>query len=201
MKDTVTVIGWISKGIFRGQIELPKENKFSVLLFSGETEADWVNVSLADIFERYRINRDTAAVRVLLVADTEVDARSSLNDVTVAQAEFSWNDLTAAVKNVEAKPYTWYLDGTVLDGEKRNWLPVSLAPQAKSKVGYIYSFPQIKISEAALGKSKNDKIMLEKPKAQVRIRAKKEQPINLIKEKPTLFSVLGELGREAKNKV
>lgn len=49
MKDTVTVIGWISKGIFRGQIELPKENKFSVLLFSGETEADWVNVSLADI--------------------------------------------------------------------------------------------------------------------------------------------------------
>lgn len=40
--------------------------------------------------------------------------------------------------------------------------------------------------------------MLEKPKAQVRIRAKKEQPINLIKEKPTLFSVLGELGREAK---
>lgn len=201
MKDTVTVIGWISKGIFRGQIELPKENKFSVLLFSGETEADWVNVSLADIFERYRINRDTAAVRVLLVADTEVDARSNLNDVTVAQAEFSWNDLTAAVKNVEAKPYTWNLDGTVLDGEKRNWLPVSLAPQAKSKVGYIYSFPQIKISEAALGKSKNDKIMLEKPKAQVRIRAKKEQPINLIKEKPTLFSVLGELGREAKNKV
>lgn len=201
MKDTVTVIGWISKGIFRGQIELPKENKFSVLLFSGETEADWVNVSLADIFERYRINRDTAAVRVLLVADTEVDARSSLNDVTVAQAEFSWNDLTVAVKNVEAKPYTWNLDGTVLDGEKRNWLPVSLAPQAKSKVGYIYSFPQIKISEAALGKSKNDKIMLEKPKAQVRIRAKKEQPINLIKEKPTLFSVLGELGREAKNKV
>lgn len=201
MKDTVTVIGWISKGIFRGQIELPKENKFSVLLFSGETEADWVNVSLADIFERYRINRDTAAVRVLLVADTEVDARSSLNDVTVAQAEFSWNDLTATVKNVEAKPYTWNLDGTVLDGEKRNWLPVSLAPQAKSKVGYIYSFPQIKISEAALGKSKNDKIMLEKPKAQVRIRAKKEQPINLIKEKPTLFSVLGELGREAKNKV
>ena len=201
MKDTVTVIGWISKGIFRGQIELPKENKFSVLLFSGETEADWVNVSLADIFERYRINRDTAAVRVLLVADTEVDARSSLNDVTVAQAEFSWNDLTAAVKNVEAKHYTWNLDGTVLDGEKRNWLPVSLAPQAKSKVGYIYSFPQIKISEAALGKSKNDKIMLEKPKAQVRIRAKKEQPINLIKEKPTLFSVLGELGREAKNKV
>lgn len=201
MKDTVTVIGWISKGIFRGQIELPKENKFSVLLFSGETEADWVNVSLADIFERYRINRDTAAVRVLLVADTEVDARSSLNDVTVAQAEFSWNDLTADVKNVEAKPYTWNLDGTVLDGEKRNWLPVSLAPQAKSKVGYIYSFPQIKSSEAALGKSKNDKIMLEKPKEQVRIRAKKEQPINLIKEKPTLFSVLGELGREAKNKV
>ena len=103
MKDTVTVIGWISKGIFRGQIELPKENKFSVLLFSGETEADWVNVSLADIFERYRINRDTTAVRVLLVADTAVDARSSLNDVTVAQAKFSWNDLTAAVKNVEAK--------------------------------------------------------------------------------------------------
>lgn len=197
MKDTVTVIGWISKGIFRGQIELPKENKFSVLLFSGETEADWVNVSLADIFERYRINRDTAAVRVLLVADTEVDARSSLNDVTVAQAEFSWNDLTAAVKNVEAKPYTWNLDGTVLDGEKRNWLPVSLAPQAKSKVGYIYSFPQIKISEAALGKRK----MQAEKKEQVQIRAKEEQPINLIKEKPTLFSVLGELGREAKNKV
>lgn len=197
MKDTVTVIGWISKGIFRGQIELPKENKFSVLFFSGETEADWVNVSLADIFERYRINRDTAAVRVLLVADTEVDARSSLNDVTVAQAEFSWNDLTAAVKNVEAKPYTWNLDGTVLDGEKRNWLPVSLAPQAKSKVGYIYSFPQIKISEAALGKRK----MQAEKKEQVQIRAKTEPKIQLKKESPNVFDVLGEIGREPKHKV
>lgn len=197
MKDTVTVIGWISKGIFRGQIELPKENKFSVLLFSGETEADWVNVSLADIFERYRINRDTAAVRVLLVADTAVDARSSLNDVTVAQAEFSWNDLDAAVKNVEAKPYTWNLDGTVLDGEKRNWLPVSLAPQAKSKVGYIYSFPQIKISEAALGKRK----MQAEKKEQVQIRAKTEPKIQLKKESPNVFDVLGEIGREPKHKV
>lgn len=197
MKDTVTVIGWISKGIFRGQIELPKENKFSVLLFSGETEADWVNVSLADIFERYRINRDTAAVRVLLVADTAVDARSSLNDVTVAQAEFSWNDLSAAVKNVEAKPYTWNLDGTVLDGEKRNWLPVSLAPQAKSKVGYIYSFPQIKISEAALGKRK----MQAEKKEQVQIRAKTEPKIQLKKESPNVFDVLGEIGREPKHKV
>lgn len=197
MKDTVTVIGWISKGIFRGQIELPKENKFSVLLFSGETEADWVNVSLADIFERYRINRDTAAVRLLLVADTVVDARSSLNDVTVAQAEFSWNDLSAAVKNVEAKPYTWNLDGTVLDGEKRNWLPVSLAPQAKSKVGYIYSFPQIKISEAALGKRK----MQAEKKEQVQIRAKTEPKIQLKKESPNVFDVLGEIGREPKHKV
>lgn len=197
MKDTVTVIGWISKGIFRGQIELPKENKFSVLLFSGETEADWVNVSLADIFERYRINRDTAAVRVLLVADTALDARSSLNDVTVAQAEFSWNDLDAAVKNVEAKPYTWNLDGTVLDGEKRNWLPVSLAPQAKSKVGYIYSFPQIKISEAALGKRK----MQAEKKEQVQIRAKTEPKIQLKKESPNVFDVLGEIGREPKHKV
>ncbi len=197
MKDTVTVIGWISKGIFRGQIELPKENKFSVLLFSGETEADWVNVSLADIFDRYRINRDTTAVRVLLVADTAVDARSSLNDVTVAQAKFSWNDLSAAVKNVEAKPYTWNLDGTVLDGEKRNWLPVSLAPQAKSKVGYIYSFPQIKISEAALGKRK----MQAEKKEQVQIRAKTEPKIQLKKESPNVFDVLGEIGREPKHKV
>lgn len=197
MKDTVTVIGWISKGIFRGQIELPKENKFSVLLFSGETEADWVNVSLADIFDRYRINRDTTAVRVLLVADTAVDARSSLNDVTVAQAKFSWNDLDAAVKNVEAKPYTWNLDGTVLDGEKRNWLPVSLAPQAKSKVGYIYSFPQIKISEAALGKRK----MQAEKKEQVQIRAKTEPKIQLKKESPNVFDVLGEIGREPKHKV
>lgn len=197
MKDTVTVIGWISKGIFRGQIELPKENKFSVLLFSGETEADWVNVSLADIFDRYRINRDTTAVRVLLVADTAVDARSSLNDVTVAQTNFSWNDLTAAVKNVEAKPYTWNLDGTVLDGEKRNWLPVSLAPQAKSKVGYIYSFPQIKISEAALGKRK----MQAEKKEQVQIRAKTEPKIQLKKESPNVFDVLGEIGREPKHKV
>lgn len=201
MKDTVTVIGWISKGIFRGQIELPKEDKFSMLRFEGETEADWVNVSLADIFDRYRINRDTTAVRVLLVADTAVDARSSLNDVTVAQAKFSWNDLTAAVKNVEAKPYTWNLDGTVLDGEKRNWLPVSLAPQAKSKVGYIYSFPQIKISEAALGKSKNDKIRQEAQKEQVQIRAKEEQKIQLKKELPNVFDVLGEIGREPKHKV
>lgn len=197
MKDTVTVIGWISKGIFRGQIELPRENKFSVLLFSGETEADWVNVSLADIFERYRINRDTAAVRLLLVADTAVDARSSLNDVTVSQAEFSWNDLIAAVKNVEAKPYTWNLDGTVLDGEKRNWLPVSLAPQAKSKVGYIYSFPQIKISEAALGERK----MQAEKKEQVQIRAKTEPKIQLKKESPNVFDVLGEIGREPKHKV
>lgn len=197
MKDTVTVIGWISKGIFRGQIELPKENKFSVLLFSGETEADWVNVSLADIFDRYRINRDTTAVRVLLVADTAVDARSSLNDVTVAQAKFSWNDLDAAVKNVEAKPYTWNLDGTVLDGEKRIWLPVSLAPQAKSKVGYIYSFPQIKISEAALGKRK----MQAEKKEQVQIRAKTEPKIQLKKESPNVFDVLGEIGREPKHKV
>lgn len=197
MKDTVTVIGWISKGIFRGQIELPKEDKFSMLLFEGETETDWVNVSLADIFDRYRINRDTAAVRVLLVADTAVDARSSLNDVTVAQANFSWNDLTAAVKNVEAKPYTWNLDGTVLDGEKRNWLPVSLAPQAKSKVGYIYSFPQIKISEAALGKRK----MQAEKKEQVQIRAKTEPKIQLKKESPNVFDVLGEIGREPKHKV
>ena len=197
MKDTVTVIGWISKGIFRGQIELPKEDKFSMLLFEGETEADWVNVSLADIFDRYRINRDTTAVRVLLVADTAVDARSSLNDVTVAQANFSWNDLTAAVKNVEAKPYTWNLDGTVLDGEKRNWLPVSLAPQAKSKVGYIYSFPQIKISEAALGKRK----MQAEKKEQVQIRAKTEPKIQLKKESPNVFDVLGEIGREPKHKV
>ncbi|WP_293832869.1 hypothetical protein [uncultured Phascolarctobacterium sp.] len=197
MKDTVTVIGWISKGIFRGQIELPKEDKFSMLLFEGETEADWVNVSLADIFDRYRINRDTTAVRVLLVADTAVDARSSLNDVTVAQANFSWNDLTAAVKNVEAKPYTWNLDGIVLDGEKRNWLPVSLAPQAKSKVGYIYSFPQIKISEAALGKRK----MQAEKKEQVQIRAKTEPKIQLKKESPNVFDVLGEIGREPKHKV
>lgn len=197
MKDTVTVIGWISKGIFRGQIELPKEDKFSMLLFEGETEADWVNVSLLDIFDRYRINRDTTAVRVLLVADTAVDARSSLNDVTVAQANFSWNDLTAAVKNVEAKPYTWNLDGTVLDGEKRNWLPVSLAPQAKSKVGYIYSFPQIKISEAALGKRK----MQAEKKEQVQIRAKTEPKIQLKKESPNVFDVLGEIGREPKHKV
>lgn len=197
MKDTVTVIGWISKGIFRGQIELPKEDKFSMLLFEGETEADWVNVSLLDIFDRYRINRDTTAVRVLLVADTAVDARSSLNDVTVAQANFSWNDLTAAVKNVEAKPYTWNLDGTVLDGEKRNWLPVSLAPQAKSKVGYIYSFPQIKISEVALGKRK----MQAEKKEQVQIRAKTEPKIQLKKESPNVFDVLGEIGREPKHKV
>lgn len=197
MKDTATVIGWISEGIFRGQIELPKEDQFSMLRFEGETEADWVNVSLADIFDRYRINRDTTAVRVLLVADTVVDARSSLNDVTVAQAKFSWNDLTAAVKNVEAKPYTWNLDGTVLDGEKRNWLPVSLAPQAKSKVGYIYSFPQIKISEAALGKRK----MQAEKKEQVQIRAKEEQKIQLKKELPNVFDVLGEIGREPKHKV
>lgn len=197
MKDTATVIGWISEGIFRGQIELPKEDQFSMLRFEGETEADWVNVSLADIFDRYRINRDTTAVRVLLVADTAVDARSSLNDVTVAQAKFSWNDLTAAVKNVEAKPYTWNLDGTVLDGEKRNWLPVSLAPQAKSKVGYIYSFPQIKISEAALGKRK----MQAEKKEQVQIRAKEEQKIQLKKELPNVFDVLGEIGREPKHKV
>ena len=166
MKDTVTIIGWISKGIFRGQIALPKENDFSRLRFEGETEVAWSKVAVADIFDRYRINKNTAAVRVLLLADTAVDARAILHDVTVAQAEFSWNDLTAAVKNVEAKPYTWNLDGTVLDGEKRKWLPISLDAQAQSKVGYIYSFPQIKISEAALGKRK----MQAEKKEQVQVR-------------------------------
>lgn len=197
MKDTVTVIGWIRKGIFRGQIALPKENTFSMLRFDGETEADWVNVSLANIFNRYRINRNTAAVRVILLADTAVDARAILKDVTIAEAEFSWNDLDAAVKNVEAKPYTWNLDGTVLDGEKRKWLPISLDAQAQSKVGYIYSFPQLKISEAALGKKK----MQAEKKEQVQIKAKTEPKIQLKKESPNVFDVLGEIGREPKHKV
>ena len=197
MKDTVTVIGWQSKGIFRGQIALPKENEFSRLSFEGESEVAWSKVSVADIFERYRINKNTAAVRVLLLADTAVEARAILLDVTVAQAEFSWNDLDAAVKNVEAKPYTWNLDGTVLDGEKRKWLPISLDAQAQSKVGYIYSFPQIKIAEAALGKRK----MQAEKKEQVQVRPKTEPKIQLKKESPNVFDVLGEIGREPKHKV
>ena len=201
MKDTVTIVGWISKGLFRGQKASSKENNFSSLSFAGESEVDWEKVSLADIFERYRINKNTTAVRLILIADVSVDAGSILNGLTISEAEFLWNDLTAAVKNVEAKPYTWNLDGTVLDGEKRNWLPVSLAPQAKSKVGYIYSFPQIKISEAAVGKSKNEKIRQEAQNEQVQIRAKEEQKIQLKKELPNVFDVLGEIGREPKHKV
>ena len=51
MEDTISIVGWISRGIFRGQIaSSAKENKFEVLTFDGESSTDWQNVSLTDIF-------------------------------------------------------------------------------------------------------------------------------------------------------
>lgn len=41
MEDTISIVGWISRGIFRGQIaSSAKENKFEVLTFDGESSTD-----------------------------------------------------------------------------------------------------------------------------------------------------------------
>ena len=57
MEDTISIVGWISRGIFRGQIaSSAKENKFEVITFDGESSTEWQSVSLTDIFERCRFN-------------------------------------------------------------------------------------------------------------------------------------------------
>ncbi len=191
MQDTFTVIGWISKGIFRGQKAAPGENNFENLFFDGEPEVAWAEVSLADIFNNYRINKNTTAVRVMLIADVAVDARSILNDLRISEVEFSWKDLINAVNEVRDKPHTWNLDGIMLDGERSNWLPTRIELMSQRKVGYIYSFPQVK-PEFNVLKPNNEQ--------QVNVRVQDEYNIQLEKANPSIIDILVEIGREPKNK-
>lgn len=107
MEDTISIVGWISRGIFRGQIaSSAKENKFEVLTFDGESSTDWQNVSLTDIFERCRFNRNLAAVRVMLLADAPIEPPAGLAALQLSSKAFSWHELITAMKEVKDKPYT-----------------------------------------------------------------------------------------------
>lgn len=145
MEDTISIVGWISRGIFRGQIaSSAKENKFEVITFDGESSTEWQSVSLTDIFERCRFNKNLATVRVMLLADAPIEPPAGLAALQLSSKAFSWHELITAMKEVKDKPYTWQLDGVPLDEAIRKGLPNSLAARDKDKVGYIYSFPKIK---------------------------------------------------------
>ena len=116
MEDTISIVGWISRGIFRGQIaSSAKENKFEVLTFDGESSTEWQSVSLTDIFERCRFNKNLAVVRIMLLADTPIEAPAGLADLGLSSKAFRWHEQLTAAKELKDKPYTWLLHGVPLD--------------------------------------------------------------------------------------
>lgn len=200
MEDTISIVGWISRGIFRGQIaSSAKENKFEVLTFDGESSTDWQNVSLTDIFERCRFNRNLAAVRVMLLADAPIDAPVGLAALQLSSKAFSWHELITAMKAVKDKPYTWQLDGVPLDEAIRKGVPNSLAARDKDKVGYIYSFPGIKRPEVSSA-SQTSQLADNKHKLkQEQKLVEKKETIRLEDTNNSVMSALRKIAEEPKN--
>lgn len=198
MEDTISIVGWISRGIFSGQIaSSAKGNEFEVITFDGETSTDWKNISLTDIFERCRFNKNLAAVRVMLFADVPIDAPASLADLSLSSKAFSWHELITAAKEVKDKPYTWQLDGAPLDEEIRKGVPNSLAAQDKDKVGYIYSFPKIKRPEVPSASQKSQHA--DSKHKQKQKLAQKKETIRLESNDNSVMNALRKMAEEPKN--
>lgn len=200
MEDTISIVGWISIGIFRGQIaSSAKENKFEVITFDGESSTDWQNVSLTDIFERCRFNKNLAAVRVMLLADTPIEPPAGLADLHLSSKAFSWHELITAMKEVKDKPYTWQLDGVPLNEEIRKGVPNSLAVQDKDKVGYIYSFPKIKCPEVPSASQTSQPADSKNKQKQKQKLAEKKETIRLESNNNSVMSALRKIAEEPKN--
>ena len=200
MEDTISIVGWISRGIFRWQIaSSAKENKFEVLTFDGESSTDWQNVSLTDIFERCRFNRNLAAVRIMLFADAPIEAPAGLADLSLSSKAFIWHELVTAAKEVKDKPYIWQLDGVPLDEEIRKGVPNSLAAQDKDKVGYIYSFPKIKRPEVLSASQTSQHADSKNKQKQKQKLAEKKETIRLESNNNSVMSALRKIAEEPKN--
>lgn len=200
MEDTISIVGWISRGIFRGQIaSSAKENKFEVITFDGESSTEWQSVSLTDIFERCRFNKNLATVRIMLFADAPIEAPAGLADLSLSSKAFIWHELVTAAKEVKDKPYIWQLDGVPLDEAIRKGLPNSLAARDKDKVGYIYSFPKIKrpkVSSASQTSQLADSKNKQKQKQKL---AEKKETIRLESNNNSVMSALRKIAEEPKN--
>lgn len=200
MEDTISIVGWISRGIFRGQIaSSAKENKFEVLTFDGESSTDWQNVSLTDIFERCRFNRNLAAVRIMLFADAPIEDPAGLADLSLSSKAFSWHELITAMKEVKDKPYTWQLDGVPLDEAIRKGVPNSLAARDKDKVGYIYSFPGIKRPEVSSAYQTSQLADSKHKLKQEQKLVEKKETIRLEDTNNSVMSALRKIAEEPKN--
>lgn len=200
MEDTISIVGWISRGIFKGQIaSSAKENKFEVITFDGESSIEWQSVSLTDIFERCRFNKNLATVRIMLFADAPIEAPAGLADLSLSSKAFIWHELVTAAKEVKDKPYIWQLDGVPLDEEIRKGVPNSLAAQDKDKVGYIYSFPGIKLPEVSSA-SQTSQLADNKHKLkQEQKLAEKKETIRLESNNNSVMSALRKIAEEPKN--
>ena len=198
MEDTISIIGWISRGIFRGQIaSSAKGNEFEVITFDGESSTEWQSVSLTDIFERCRFNKNLAVVRIMLFADAPIEAPAGLADLSLSSKAFSWHELVTAAKEVKDKPYIWQLDGVPLNEEIRKGVPNSLAAQDKDKVGYIYSFPKIKCPEVPSA-SQTSQLADSKHKQEQKL-AEKKETIRLESNNNSVMSALRKIAEEPKN--
>ncbi|WP_293693060.1 hypothetical protein [uncultured Phascolarctobacterium sp.] len=198
MEDTISIVGWISRGIFRGQIaSSAKGNEFEVITFDGESSTEWQNVSLTDIFERCRFNKNLAVVRIMLFADAPIEAPAGLADLSLSPKAFSWHELITAMKEVKDKPYIWQLDGVPLNEEIRKGVPNSLAAQDKDKVGYIYSFPKIKCPEVPSA-SQTSQPADSKQKQEQKL-AEKKETIRLESNNNSVMSALRKIAEEPKN--
>lgn len=200
MEDTISIVGWISRGIFRGQIaSSAKENKFEVLTFDGESSTDWQNVSLTDIFERCRFNKNLAAVRVMLLADAPIEPPAGLAALQLSPKAFSWHELITAMKEVKDKPYTWQLDGVSLDEAIRKGVPNSLAMRDKDKVGYIYSFPKIKRPKVSSASQTSQLADSKHKLKQEQKLVEKKETIRLEDTNNSVMSALRKIAEEPKN--
>lgn len=200
MEDTISIIGWISRGIFRGQIaSSAKGNEFEVITFDGESSTEWQSVSLTDIFERCRFNKNLAAVRVMLLADAPIEPPAGLSDLHLSSKAFSWHELLTAMKEVKDKPYIWQLDCVPLDEEIRKGVPNSLAAQDKDKVGYIYSFPKIKRPEVRVSSPISQHADSKNKQKQKQKLAEKKETIRLESNNNSVMSALRKIAEEPKN--
>lgn len=200
MEDTISIVGWISRGIFRGQIaSSAKENKFEVLTFDGESSTEWQSVSLTDIFERCRFNKNLAAVRIMLFADAPIDAPVGLAALQLSSKAFSWHELITAMKEVKDKPYTWQLDGVSLDEAIRKGVPNSLAARDKDKVGYIYSFPKIKRPKVSSASQTSQLADSKHKLKQEQKLVEKKETIRLEDTNNSVMSALRKIAEEPKN--
>lgn len=200
MEDTISIVGWISRGIFRGQIaSSAKKNKFEVITFDGESSTEWQSVSLTDIFERCRFNKNLAVVRIMLLADAPIEPPAGLADLSLSSKAFSWEELITAAKEVKNKPYNWQLDGAPLDEEIRKGVPNSLAAQDQDKVGYIYSFPKIKRPEVRVNSPISQHADSKNKQKQKQKLAEKKETIRLESNNNSVMSALRKIAEEPKN--